>query len=210
MPELKQSATEASAEFLRRRLLYEEIVSANQGALLRCAMHLCSRVHSAAEEYVQDTLVRGYEAFLDGKFKEGTNARAWLIKILTNRFLHDRRRDKFHHSEPIEKLQSSIPMHAALCTSQQDSPEWLALAHTFSEPIELALDSLPDDLRLAVLLADVEDLTYKEVAGICQIPVGTVRSRLFRARRELAKWLTVHSHLYDQFAAPLETEYEHR
>lgn len=201
MLDTKQEMTIEDREFMRRRAAYEHIACEHQGALLSHALRLCSRVHAVAEEYVQDALVRGYEAFLDGKFREGTNARAWLLKILTNSFLSERRRDRFHSSESVEELQTAVNTPAALQTTQREDPEWLALSTTFSEPIELALDALPDELRLAVLLTDVEELSYAEVASICKIPVGTVRSRLFRARRELARWLTANSQSHDDLEA---------
>ncbi len=190
-------------EFKRKRAAYEQIIQDHQGALLNFALRLCSRVYTAAEEYVQETLVRGYEAYLDGKFQEGSNARAWLIKILMNRFLTDRRRDRFHFHDSVEELQRAKTVPSSLHTSPLEDPGWLALSRTFSEPIELALDALPDELRIAVLLTDVEELSYSEVASICRIPIGTVRSRLFRGRRELARWLTANSNLHSKTEAIL-------
>ena len=174
----------------RRRAAYELIVLEHERALLRYALRITFNRSAVAEEYVQEALVRGYEAFLDGRFQEGSNARAWLFKILTNRFLSAQRQNRFLSNESLEDLCSTGQMPTSLQTSPREDPGWLLLSQTFSEPIERALAALPDDLRVAVLLVDVEEMTYVEAANVCQIPVGTIRSRLFRARRELALWLT--------------------
>lgn len=147
-----------------------------------------------AEDLVQETYLRAYRGF-EG-FREGTNLRAWMYRILTNTFINSYRKKQ---REPV-----------TVSVSDEDTPDWYLydrIGSSVAEPsaesevleqipdedVQRALEDLPEVFRMAVLLADVEGFSYKEMAEILGIPIGTVMSRLHRGRKALqrALWETV-------------------
>mgnify|MGYP003497750447 CR=1 FL=1 len=142
-----------------------------------------------AEDLVQDTLVRAYR-FWDS-FQAESNCKAWLLRILTNTFINEYRRKqaaprKSDFAEIEDAFESQLAPEAA---GQMKNPEEEALANVFDEDVQRALDLLPQDYRMAVLLADIEGFSYREIAEILEIPIGTVMSRLHRGRKALQKRL---------------------
>lgn len=142
-----------------------------------------------AEDLVQETYLRAYRSY--GSFKEGTNLRAWLFRILTNahinRYRSRQRRPEETELDDVEDLYlyRRIRDEARISMSAEDQ-----LMRFFSEDeVVKAVEALPDAYRMAVLLADVEGFSYKEIAEILEIPVGTVMSRLHRGRKGLEKSL---------------------
>jgi RNA polymerase sigma-70 factor, ECF subfamily len=177
-------ATKLRRDFEREALPH---LSALYGTALRL-----TRNDRDAEDLVQDTMLRAYQYF--GKFTPGSNCKAWIFKILTNLFInryHARRRDQKMlvsamnaADEPAtHEIVSREVSHAAR------DPESAVASRMLSDDVVRALESLPAEFRLAVLLCDVEEFSYKEIAEILECPVGTVMSRLFRARRLLARAL---------------------
>jgi len=149
-----------------------------------------TRNPSDAEDLLQDTMLRAYR-FWDS-YKQGSNCRAWLYKILTNTFLNGYQRKK----RGREVLQSAAAEQSVLDgvlvqerSQEQATPEEQLLSATLSEPVERALSLMPADFRVAVVLCDIEEFSYKEIADIMECPVGTVMSRLYRGRRILKKEL---------------------
>ena len=132
-----------------------------------------TRNPSDAEDLLQETFLRAYRGF--ASFKEGTNLRAWLYRILTNAFINIYRKRYLY-----DKLGSE---------GAEASAEAQVLDALPDEDVQEALASLPDQFRLAVLLADVEGFSYKEIAEILEVPIGTVMSRLHRGRRALERRL---------------------
>src|SRR5205823_1124685 len=95
------------AEIRRRRGVYEALIREHEALLLGVARRMCAGDEDRAQDLVQDVLVRGYEAFVDGRFEEGTNARAWLMRILTNRFINEhKRRQKWEADIDIDTLEA--------------------------------------------------------------------------------------------------------
>ncbi|GAB4458824.1 MAG: sigma-70 family RNA polymerase sigma factor [Armatimonadaceae bacterium] len=170
---------------------FGEIARNSENALLRVALRLCKGGQDCAQELVQDALVKGYEAFRSGKFREGYSPQAWLTRILTNGFINDyRRKSKWDAGVDVETLTAGGEVgppqtHAATA----DRPDAALLELTLDEPLERALNALPDGLRVVVLLVDVEEMSYAEAAETLKIPLGTVRSRLARARYALQEML---------------------
>ena len=174
----------------RRRERYVRLMEAQEAALLRFAMRLCRNHRDDAQDLVQETLVRGYEAYQAGRFAEGSNERAWLMRILMNVFLNENRRRKWSAETDLDSLiQKGIVSLEALHAAPADRPDTAILMRTLDEPLENALDTLTEDLRVCTLLVDVEELTYAEAAAVLNIPIGTVRSRLWRARNLLHAYL---------------------
>jgi RNA polymerase sigma-70 factor, ECF subfamily len=151
-------------------------------ALLRLARRLTGGNYDAAQDLVQETLIRALEAFLRTDYTERGNLRAYLMRILTHRFLTIHSRETRRFAAPLHDVLEQEVLPVALTGA---SVEALVLEHVMDEPLERALADLPEGLRAAVLLVDVEGLEYREAAEALGIPVGTVRSRLFRARQLL-------------------------
>lgn len=146
-----------------------------------------------AEDLVQDSLVKAMRA--RDQYEAGTNLKAWLFRILTNTFIN-----RFHRGG-LERSVLEGPdadplvdgwVGAATMRSLRD-PEAQALRPIVEKEIARALDELPEEFRLAVLLADVEELSYKEIAEVMECPVGTVMSRLYRGRKLLQQKLYDHA-----------------
>jgi RNA polymerase sigma-70 factor (ECF subfamily) len=147
---------------------------------------MCRGHEDRAQDLVQDALVRGYEAFILGRFREGSNDRAWLFRILTNGFINETRRRARGAEIDLETLTAGgevVP--EGLRARPEDQPEPALMASLLEEPLERALAALSDEARIVVLLVDVEQLSYQEAARALGVPVGTVRSRLSRARLQL-------------------------
>ncbi len=153
-------------------------------ALYRTAYHLAGNAFEA-EDLTQETYLRAYRAFAEFR---GGDARAWLFTILRHVFLDEcRRRGRMPTIESADDDALAFSTHAAgACAPSAESE---ALRRLPSEAVERAFAALPPDWRLVVLLADVEELSYREIADIMGIPLGTVMSRLHRARKRLQERL---------------------
>jgi RNA polymerase sigma-70 factor (ECF subfamily) len=150
-------------------------------ALYRTA-HRLSRRPEDARDLVQETYLRAYRTF--GNFQPGTNVRAWLFTILYSILNNEwRRRRRAPEEVPLEVVEERFA--TALRAAGPDAESGLLQRLGASPEIESALRSLPEEYRAAILLVDVEDLSYEEAAEILSCPVGTLRSRLHRARKLL-------------------------
>ena len=169
------------------------LIREHETTLLRAARRLCGRNEDYAQDLTQEALVRGYEAFLAGRFQEGTNARAWLLRILTNFYINEyRHAQRWNAGIDMKTLTAQNEVSPEnLRANPADRPEDALLTQTLDEPLERALATLSEELRTCVLLVDVQELDYAETAEALKIPIGTVRSRLSRARK------TLHTLLYD-------------
>lgn len=147
------------------------------------AAYRLTRDSDRARDLTQDTMLRAFRAF--DTFTSGTNARAWLLKIAYSVFVNQYHRDRrAPATQSIEALEMQHGFEPASPAPPLPDP-WQP--HGWSEPlVREALDALPADFRTTVLLVDVEELSYEEAATVMDCAVGTVRSRLFRARRLLA------------------------
>jgi RNA polymerase sigma-70 factor (ECF subfamily) len=158
------------------------------GQLYPAAVRM-TRSHQDAEDLVQETMAKAWAAF-DG-FEPGTNVRAWLYRIMTNTFISGyRRRDRaplLLQDDLVER--AARPMWPSVLPTGR-SAEAEALDRMPAEELRQALRELPDDFRTVVYLADVEGYTYHETAAMMGTPIGTVMSRLHRARRALRSKLT--------------------
>ena len=174
------------------RAAFGALARQHEGDLLRLARRLCRGDDDRAQDLVQDALVRAYEAFILGRFQPGGSARAWLMRILTNLFINDyRRRAKWESGLDLDTLTASGEAGPAQTrAADSDVPGVTLLASILDEELEAALAMLSDALRLCVVLVDIEGLDYAEAAAVLGVPIGTVRSRLSRARMRLEDLLS--------------------
>ena len=152
---------------------------------LHAAASAMTRNPHDAEDLVQETYTKAYASFQ--QFREGTNARAWLLRILTNTFISSYRR---RQREPVRVSLTGV-QDGQLTRGWAGrgmvprSAEEMALDRLPDSSVTRALRELPQDFRTTVYLADMEGFSYREVADIMRCPVGTVMSRLHRARGQL-------------------------
>ena len=169
---------------------FAELAMEYMGSLYSAALRM-TRNPADAEDLVQETYLKAYRAF--GSFKEGTNLKAWLYRILTNTFINSyrarRRRPEQTELDEGEDLYLYRRLGGLEAVSAGRSAEEEVLEHFTETEVKEAVEALPEQFRLAVLLADVEGFSYKEIAEILDIPIGTVMSRLHRGRRALQKAL---------------------
>jgi RNA polymerase sigma-70 factor, ECF subfamily len=154
------------------------------GAALRM-----TRNPTDAEDLVQDTTLRAYRGF--STFEEGTNLKAWLYRILTNSFINTYRK-KQREPKTVDGPDDADEWYLfdrLGSRSTERSAEEDVLDRIPDADVKAALESIPENFRLAVLLADVEGFSYKEIAEITDVPIGTVMSRLHRGRKALEKAL---------------------
>ncbi len=140
-----------------------------------------------ANDLVQDTYLKAWR-FIDS-YQEGTNAKAWLFKILKNTFINEYRRRKLRPAEV--DYEDFITYHDADESTQIGSLDLRneVFSRMLGDEMTKAINELPVDFRAIILLCDVEEFSYEEIAKIIDIPIGTVRSRLFRARNMLKEKL---------------------
>jgi RNA polymerase sigma-70 factor (ECF subfamily) len=148
-----------------------------------------TRKPADAEDLVQETYLRAYRAF--GTFREGTNLKAWLYRILTNTFINQYRAAKRRPEQVDVEDVEDLYLYRRLAGSDGGgpTPEAVVLDRLPEAAVKEAVESLPEQFRIAVLLADVEGFSYKEIADIVDVPIGTVMSRLHRGRKLLQKRL---------------------
>lgn len=166
---------------------FERDALPHMNALYSFAVRLC-RDREDARDIVQETFMRAFRFF--DQFEAGTNCKAWLFRILKNTYINKYRRD---NREPdkieydvVEEFYESIRSDYADTSNLEEK----LFSTMLDDEVTAALDSLPEDFRTAILLCDVEEFTYEEIAAFLDCPIGTVRSRLHRARSMLAARLS--------------------
>ncbi|HRG32440.1 MAG: sigma-70 family RNA polymerase sigma factor [Saprospiraceae bacterium] len=159
-------------------------------ALNTFAFHLTYNEENAAD-LVQETYLKAFK-FID-KYEEGTNAKAWLFKILKNAYINDyRKKNKRPIQVDYEEVSGYHDGDDAPLASYFDLREEL-FDHMMGDEVTAAMNSLPEDFRTVILLCDIEDFSYEEISKIIDVPIGTVRSRLFRARNMLKEKLNTYA-----------------
>ncbi len=170
-----------------KAVLFEREALPHLDALYATALRLV-RSPDDAGDLVQDTVLRAYRFF--HQFTPGTNCRAWLMTILLNTFRNGYRRgarEQVAASE--EEFSTRVEAESFARDPAESNPESLADNRAVEPEIERALDALPEEFRSALLLVDVQEMNYQEVSTALAIPVGTVKSRISRARAMMRKAL---------------------
>jgi RNA polymerase sigma-70 factor, ECF subfamily len=181
------------AELTERRAAFASLARQHEAHLLRAARRMAAGDADSAQDLVQDTLVAAYEAYVEGRFASGSNVRAWLFRILTNRCINVyRRKQKWEAAVDLETLTGRGGAGPEVMGARAvDTPDRALLAATLDEPLERALAALSREFRVCVVLVDMEQMEYADAALALGIPIGTLRSRLARAR------LRLHSLLFE-------------
>ncbi len=136
-----------------------------------------------AEDLVQDTIVKAYRFF--SSYEKGTNAKAWLFRILKNSYINNyRKKSKKPQEVDYDEVATFYETVRAERTETSDLEDKM-FRELIDDDLSRALDSIPEDFRTVVLLCDVEDFTYEEIANMLDVPIGTIRSRLHRGRNLL-------------------------
>jgi RNA polymerase sigma-70 factor (ECF subfamily) len=187
-PEPERGSGPSSSPEARER--FEALAGEHLDGLYRLALRL-TRNPTAAEDLVQEAMLRAWRSF--HTFREGTNFRAWLYRILMNAHV-DRYRKAARTPEVLEEQIGDDYLYAGAregtALGQDGNPEAEVLDRIMDDEVRESLDALPVAFRAAVMLVDVEGFSYKEAAEILGIPIGTVMSRLSRARQALRRRLT--------------------
>ncbi len=139
-----------------------------------------------AEDLTQDTLIRAFKNF--DKFEQGTNCKAWLCRIMTNEFI-----SQYRHSQRermcLDRQEELDENHPDMRDIYYPDEDFCENSEDFSDEVSHALRHVPEDFRAIVIMADLQEQSYKEIADKLSIPIGTVMSRLFRGRQILRKKL---------------------
>lgn len=173
----------------RYQAFYEEAVP-HLDSLYATALRLTKNEH-AAEDLVQETMLKAFRYF--DKYEKGTNCKAWLFKIMTNTFINryrkKQKRQEFLVDEDFRPLQERAEAPERNPFIDEIDAEGEMYFKLFGDEVKKALEDIPVDFRMVVLLADLQDFAYKEIAEIMECPIGTVMSRLYRGRRMLRERL---------------------
>ncbi|MHC4183480.1 MAG: sigma-70 family RNA polymerase sigma factor [Planctomycetota bacterium] len=157
-------------------------------ALYRSALYLVKNRNNA-DDLVQETYLRAFKFLREDK--EISNEKAWLFKILINAFINQYRKEKREPAlvdfDSIESFHQSIEEEVLMSPIMENEAEFNKL---LDDDVKKALEDLPDDFRMVILLSTVEGFSYKEISDMVKCPIGTVMSRIYRGRRMLKEKLT--------------------
>ncbi|MEZ5357571.1 MAG: sigma-70 family RNA polymerase sigma factor [Candidatus Zixiibacteriota bacterium] len=168
---------------LRKRFEREAMVHVD--ALMRTARRM-TKNEADAEDLVQEAMLKAYRFF--DKFEEGTNCKAWLFKIMTNIFINNyRSKAKAPQSLAFDEIDDSFLFGQLAKTKDVPDPERELFSKIFDDDVKAAINELPEDFRIVVVLSFLEGFAYQEIADITGLQIGTVKSRLHRGRKLLQK-----------------------
>ncbi len=170
-----------------RRQEFEQVALVHLNALYNAALSM-TREEKEAEDLVQETYLKAYRFF--HQFERGTNCKAWLFKILQNTYINRyRKRSKEPPTVDVQDVDSLCEYEELPEGEKNILEDEGVLKFLVSDDVYRALDMLPAEFRLVVIMADIEEFSYKEIATILGCPIGTVMSRLHRGRRLLQQSL---------------------
>ncbi|HMG17655.1 MAG TPA: sigma-70 family RNA polymerase sigma factor [Gemmatimonadales bacterium] len=162
-----------------KRESFEKEALVHLDVMYRVALRLTANP-ADADDLVQETMLKAYRAW--DQYEKGTNAKAWLLTILRHAFINEYRR-RTRHPETVDV--DTIEPYAVFSEVQDEDPQGAFFDRIVDDEVLRAIDQLPEAFRETLVLSDVEGMSYQEIAGILEVPIGTVKSRLFRARQLL-------------------------
>lgn len=171
---------------------FEEVALKHTDALLRTALRM-TKNEADADDLVQETMLKAYRFF--DRFERGSNIKAWLFKIMTNIFINNyRRKSRKPTGVSYDDIDDNFLYHQLEGSQGRTTdPEESLFTKLLDTDVRAAIDELPEDFRIVVVLAFLEQFSYEEIAEIANIQLGTVKSRLHRARKLLQKSLWQHA-----------------
>ncbi len=171
---------------------FEEVALKHTDALLRTALRM-TKNEADADDLVQETMLKAYRFF--DRFERGSNIKAWLFKIMTNIFINNyRRKSRKPTGVSYDDVDDNFLYHQLEGSQGRTTdPEESLFTKLLDTDVRAAIDELPEDFRIVVVLAFLEQFSYEEIAEIANIQLGTVKSRLHRARKLLQKSLWQHA-----------------
>lgn len=173
---------ELTKQEIKKQDDFNEEIIPHLDALYNFALRLTSDPNEA-EDLVQDTVVKAYRFF--SSYEKGTNAKAWLFRILKNSYINNyRKKSKKPQQVDYDEVSTFYETVRAERTNTSDLEDKM-YRELMDDDITGALEQLPEDFRTVVLLCDVEGFTYEEIANMLDVPIGTIRSRLHRGRNLL-------------------------
>lgn len=171
----------------KHREEFEREALPHMDALYRTALRM-TKNEGDAEDLVQEAMVKAYRNW--DKFESGSNCRAWLFKIMTNIFINDyRSKSRAPVSVNMDDIDDNFLFGQLATDGGSDDPEKRLFAKVFDDDVRKAIEELPDDFRIVVILSFLEGFSYQEIADIVDLQLGTVKSRLHRGRKLLQKQL---------------------
>lgn len=179
--------TDGQPDIRQKRESFEREAVPHMDALYRTALRM-TKNPGDAEDLVQETFVKAFR-FWD-RFEQGTNSRAWLFKIMTNIFINDyRSKSRSPVSVNMDDIDDNFLFGQLAASEPSENPEQQLFAKIFDDDVKKAIEELPEDFRLVVILSFLEGFSYQEIAEITDLQLGTVKSRLHRGRKLLQKKL---------------------
>lgn len=173
---------ELTKKELKKQKDFDEEIIPHLDALYNFGLRLTADPNDA-EDLVQDTIVKAYRFF--SSYEKGTNAKAWLFRILKNSYINNyRKKSKKPQEVDYDEVATFYETIRAERTETSDLEDKM-FRELIDDELTNALDNIPEDFRTVVLLCDVEDFTYEEIANMLDVPIGTIRSRLHRGRNLL-------------------------
>ncbi len=166
-----------------KRDAFEKEALPHLDAVYRVALRLSAN-EDQAQDLVQETMLKAFRAW--HQYRPGTNVRAWLLTILRNTFINEYRKSR--RTGPEVDV-GDVEAFTVFDEVQDKDPEGQFFNQIVDDEVIRAIDDLQDEFRETIVLSDIEGLSYQEIAEITQVPVGTVKSRIFRARQQLQRRL---------------------
>ncbi len=163
-----------------RKTKFEAEALVHLDALYGLGLRLTGGDAARSEDLVQESMLKAYRAWDD--FRPGTNCRAWLMTILRNTFINEFRSQR---RRPVAIEYDEVADRSVFADLTDADPEGGFFERLIDQEVVAAIDALPEEFRVPVVLSDLEGLSYQEISEVMAIPLGTVKSRLFRARRRL-------------------------
>lgn len=177
-------ATDEARPGEAKRSAFEREALAHLDTLFGLALRLTGGDEARSEDLVQEAILRAWKSW--DSYREGTNCRAWLMTILRNEFISSFRRSK---RRPARVEFAEVEERSVFMDVGEEDPEGEFFERIVDDAVTEAIQALPDEFRIPLILSDLEGFGYQEIAEMVDIPVGTVKSRLFRARRRLQRQL---------------------
>ena len=169
---------------------FEKLMRMHEGKMYAVALRMCAS-REDAQDCMQEAMIRAYRAIENFRFQSSFST--WIYRITMNTCLDELRRRKVRQATSLDAL-----LDAGWAPSGGESPEGHAMQQDRRRALEGAIHALPEDMRAAIVLRDIQGYSYDEIADILSVNVGTIKSRISRGREKLREILSEHTELFEQ------------